>query len=139
MSRSISVFLGWASIHVSIALWLIAALSDGRNIHRSHCFTLLGAHRLRYVLTGRAPLRQAGNAARRTIRVSTSLFLARRLAAIATPPAYVACYMPSGPRWLAIWRHSTEGLRPIERAIHTGDKPSSNPTTIAARSQTLSI
>ena len=36
-------------------------------------------------------------------------------------------------------RHTTEGLGPIERAIHTWDKPASNPTIIAARSSTLSV
>ena len=39
----------------------------------------------------------------------------------------------------AIWRHITAGLRPIERAIRTGDKCFSNPTVIASRSSTLGV
>ena len=54
-------------------------------------------------------------------------------------PGVLARYVPSGPRWRAISRHTTEGPRPIEQAIHTWDKPASNPAIIAARSSTLNI
>ena len=46
---------------------------------------------------------------------------------------------PSGPAWRAISRHTTEGQRPIKRAICAWDKPASSPAMIAARSQAPSI
>ena len=76
---------------------------------------------------------------RRTSSRSKSRFLGWRLATYAALPVSWALYTPPGPRCRAISRHTTEGLRPIERAIHTWDKPASNPTIIAARSSTLSI
>ena len=41
--------------------------------------------------------------------------------------------------WRVISWRITEGLRPTRSALRTWDKPASNPTIIAARSQTLSI
>ena len=91
-------------------------------------------------LAGRAPLRQIKDhaAAKKRIAIQESR-LGRRLATWAALPASSAWYTPPGPRWRVISRHTTEGLRPIERAIRTWDKPASNPTIIAARSSTLSI
>ena len=76
---------------------------------------------------------------RRTSSRSRSRFLGRRLAICAALPASSAWYTPPGPRWRVISRHTTEGLRPIERAIRACDKPASNPTIIAAQSSTLNI
>ncbi|ERH27128.1 hypothetical protein HMPREF1980_01407 [Actinomyces sp. oral taxon 172 str. F0311] len=54
-------------------------------------------------------------------------------------PGVLAWYTPPGPRWRAISRHTTEGLRPIKWAIHVWDKPAFTPAIIAARSSTPSI
>jgi len=64
---------------------------------------------------------------RRTTSQSNRRFLERRLAARAALPASSARYSPSGPVWRAISRHTTEGLRPIKRAIRTWDKPAPTP------------
>ena len=65
--------------------------------------------------------------------------MGRSLATCAALKASWALYTPPGPRWRTNSRDTTEGLRPIKRAIRTWDKPASNPTIIAARSSTLSI
>ena len=76
---------------------------------------------------------------RRSELRSRSRFLGRCLATCAALPASSAWYTPPGPRSRAISRNTTEGLRPIKRAIRTWDKPASNPTIIAARSSPLNI
>ena len=68
---------------------------------------------------------------RTTSSRSRSRFLGRRLATSTALSASWALYTPPGPRWRAISRNTTEGLRPIERAIRTWNKPASNPTIIA--------
>lgn len=115
------------------------ALGVGRIVHRA---AVPHASMLRRCadLAGRAPCdTSAITWWRGTSSWSRSRFLGRRLATCAALPASWARYAPSGPRWRAISRHTAEGLRPIKRAIHTWDKPASNPTIIATRSSTLSI
>ncbi len=139
MPCSISVILGWASIHVSIASWLIAASGVGRVVHRSHCATRLQLQTLVWSGRGVRPRAKQVTRRRRTVSRSRSRFLGQRLTACCSPGARGPDYAPSGPRWRANWRHTTEGLHPTQRAIHTWDKPASSPTIIAARSQTLRI
>ena len=115
------------------------ALGVGRIVHRSHCARHSGVQ-APADLAGRVPLGQIGDhaAAKNLIAVQEPL-LGAAPGHLRRSPGILARYVPSGPRWRAISRYTTEGPRPIEQAIHTWDKPASNPTIIAARSSTLNI
>ena len=115
------------------------ALGVGRIVHRSHCATCLHAQ-ASADLAGRAPLRQIKDhaAAENLIAVQEPLLGAAPGHLRCSPGILGLVHAARTPMAGDFTAHH-RGLRPIERAIHTWDKPASNPTIIAARSSPLSI
>ena len=115
------------------------ALGVRRIVHRSHCATCLHAQ-APADLAGRAPLRQISkHAAGKNLVAVQEPLLGAAPGHLRRSPGVLGPIRPIRTAVAAISRHTTEGLRPIKRAIHTWDKPASNPTIIAARSSTLNI
>ena len=71
---------------------------------------------------------------RRISSRSRSRFFGWRLATCATLPASPGPGTRRQSTGAGDLGHNTEGLRPTRRAIHTWDKPTSDPTVVAARS-----